>query len=145
VDRPTFVNFLNQGRTFFINSQWFFRWTDGFQQSQPTNGPWNVLFTLTAFTGFYQDRLNPSITSVYDFMSESGAVLPSINYRFNESFSVEFGMAFFYGKWQSTRMPLYPISLGDQVGSGAYREFSERGLAIVRDRDEVFLRIRKTF
>jgi len=145
VDRPTFINFLNQNRTFFINSQWFIRYTDGFTQSQPSNGPFNVLFTLTAFTGFYQDRLNPSITSVYDFMSESGAVLPSINYRFSESFSVEFGMALFYGKWQSTRMALHPVSLSDQVLSGAYREFSERGLALVRDRDEVFLRIRKTF
>ena len=59
--------------------------------------------------------------------------------------SVEFGMALFYGKWQSTRMALKPVQLGDQVGSGAYREFSERGLALVRDRDEVFVRIRKTF
>jgi len=145
VDRPTFVNFLNQGRTIFINSQWFFRFEDGFEQSHPRNGPFNVLFTLTAFTGFYQDRLNPSFTHVYDFMSESGAVLPSINYRFSESFSVEFGLAFFYGKWQSTRMPLVPVSLGNQAGSGAYRSFSERGLAVVRDRDEAFLRIRKTF
>jgi hypothetical protein len=145
VDRPTFINFLNQGRTFFINSQWFFRYEDGWEASHPRNGPWNVLFTLTAFTGFYQDRLNPSITHVYDFMSESGAVLPSISYRFSESFSAEFGMAIFYGKWQSTRMPLVPIALSDHAGSGAYRAFSERGLALVRDRDEVFLRIRKTF
>jgi hypothetical protein len=145
VDRPTFINFLNQNRTFFINSQWFFRYIDGFEQSMPSNGPFIVLFTLTAFTGFHQDRLNPSITSVYDFMSESGAVLPSINYRFSESFSVEFGMAFFYGKWQSSRSALNPVALGNQVGSGAYREFSERGLAVVRDRDEVFVRIRKTF
>jgi len=145
VDRPTFVNFLNQGRTIFINSQWFFRYEDGFEESMPRNGPFNVLFTLTAFTGFYQDRLNPSITTVYDFMSESGAVLPSISYRYSESFSVEFGMALFYGKWQSTRMPINPISLSNQAGSGAYRSFSERGLALVRDRDEVFVRIRKTF
>lgn len=145
VDRPTFVNFLNANRTVFINSQWFFQYTDGFQESMPRNGPFNVLATLTAFTGFYQDRLNPSITAIYDFMSESGGVLPSISYRFSESFSVEFGMAFFYGKWQSTRMALNPVSLGDQVGSGAYRDFSERGLALVRDRDEAYVRLRKTF
>jgi len=145
VDRPTFVNFLNQGRTIFINSQWFIRYEDGFEESMPRNGPFNVLFTITAFTGFYQDRLNPSITHVYDFMSESGAVLPSISYRFNESFSVEFGLALFYGKWQSTRLPLNPISLEDQAFSGAYRQFSERGLAVVRDRDEAFVRLRKTF
>jgi hypothetical protein len=145
VDRPTFVNFLNQGRTIFINSQWFFRYIDGFEESQPSNGPFNVLFTLTATTGFYQDRLTPTITSVYDFMSESGAVLPSIQYRFSGTFSLEFGMALFYGKWQSTRMPLHPVSSSDHAGSGAYRQFSERGLALVRDRDEAFLRIRKTF
>jgi len=145
MDRPTFINFLNQNRTFFINTQWFFRYIDGFEESMPMNGPFNVLATLTMFTGFYQDRLNPSLTLVYDFMSESGAVLPSINYRFTESFLVEFGMALFYGKWQSTRMPLNPVSLGEQVGSGAYRDFSERGLGVVRDRDEVFVRLRKTF
>jgi hypothetical protein len=145
VDRPTFINFLNESRTFFINSQWFFRYIDGFEESQPSNGPFNVLFTLTATTGFYQDRLTPTITSVYDFMSESGAVLPSIQYRFSGTFSLEFGMALFYGKWQSTRMPLHPVSSSDHAGSGAYRQFSERGLALVRDRDEAFLRIRKTF
>jgi hypothetical protein len=145
VDRPTFINFLNQGRTFFVNSQWFFQYIDGFEQSQPSNGPFNVLFTLTITTGYYQDRLTPTLTTIYDFMSESGGVLPSIEYRFNESFSVQFGMALFYGKWQSTRMPLSPVSLSDHAGSGAYRQFDERGLALVRDRDEVFLRLRKTF
>ncbi len=145
VDRPTFINFLNQNRTFFINSQWFFQYTEGFEQSMPRNGPFNVLATLTVFSGFYQDRLNPSLTVIYDFMSESGGILPSISYRFSESFSVEFGMALFYGKWQSTRMPINPISLGNNTGSGAYRDFSERGLGVVRDRDEAFVRLRKTF
>jgi hypothetical protein len=54
-------------------------------------------------------------------------------------------MALFYGKWQSTRMALNPISLDQHVGSGAYRDFAERGLALVRDRDEVYVLLRKTF
>ena len=33
VDRPTFVNFLNANRTFFINTQWFFQYTDQFKAS----------------------------------------------------------------------------------------------------------------
>ena len=30
IDRPTFINFLNANRTFFINSQWFFQYISGY-------------------------------------------------------------------------------------------------------------------
>ena len=32
-----------------------------------------------------------------------------------------------------------PPALGNRVGRGAYKDFVENGLAVVRDRDEVFL------
>ena len=46
VDRPTFVNFLNANRTFFINSQWFFQYVDGYGSAFTSNGPFNVLAVL---------------------------------------------------------------------------------------------------
>ena len=87
VDRPTFINFLNANRTFFFNSQWFFQYLTGYKSSFSTNGPFNVLFTFAMFTGYYQDRLLPTLVTVYDFNSRSGGLLPSITYRFNEAFS----------------------------------------------------------
>ena len=35
VDRPTFVNFLNANRTFFVNSQWFVQYLDGYTRGFP--------------------------------------------------------------------------------------------------------------
>jgi hypothetical protein len=35
--------------------------------------------------------------------------------------------------------------LSNRVGRHAYRDFVENGLSAVRDRDEMFLRIRYTF
>ena len=48
VDRPTFINFLNQNRTFFINSQWFFQYITDHKDGFVLNGPVNVLFTIAA-------------------------------------------------------------------------------------------------
>jgi hypothetical protein len=46
IDRPTFINFLNPNRTFFMNTQWFFQYVSGYRDSFAMNGPLNVLFTF---------------------------------------------------------------------------------------------------
>jgi hypothetical protein len=145
VDRPTFINFMNQSRTFFFNSQWFFSYVPGYHNSFTSNGPWNVFATFTAQTGYFQDRLLPGITWVYDMQSESGAALPSITYRFTESFSATFGFALFWGRYEGKDLPLNPLTPSDQAGAWAYRSWVDNGLAVVRDRDEVYMRIRYTF
>jgi hypothetical protein len=146
VDRPTFINFLNANRTFFFNSQWFFQYRRGYRSSFPGNGPWNVLATFTAMTGYFQDRLNPAFTFVHDFQSSSGAFLPSLSYRFDEKFSATIGLLMFYGRPQWVDMPLNEIGpAGNRSGSRAYYDTVENGLSLVRDRDEVFLRLRYTF
>jgi hypothetical protein len=144
-DRPTFVNFLNPNRTLFFNSQWFFQYINGYRQSYTVDGPFNVLFTFTVQTGYSQDRLLPSVTWVYDVRSVSGGILPQVSYRFTENFSATVGLNTFWGRWQERQMPIAPVSLDNRVGSGAYSSFQENGLSVVRDRDEVFLRIRYTF
>jgi hypothetical protein len=145
MDRPTFINFLNPGRTFFINSQWFFSYADGYEDSFTENGPLNVLFTLTAFTGYFQDRLQPMLTSVYDFQSVSGAVLPSISYKFSDRLFAEFGMNLFYGRFERKDGSIVPMEPSNRIGSTRNSSFQENGLSAVRDHDEIFMRFRYTF
>ena len=145
IDRPTFVNFLNANRTLIFNTQWFIRYTPQVDDEFSTNGPWNVLGTFTIITGYFQDRLFAVLTLVYDIGSTSGAGLPSLTYRFNDRFSASFGMAFFFGRQQFRDMHLMPTSLANRKGRHAYKDFVENGLAVVRQRDEFFFRLRMTF
>ncbi|MGH0036670.1 MAG: DUF1302 family protein [Myxococcota bacterium] len=146
VDRPTFINFLNANRTFFFNSQWFFQYTDGYRSSFGGNGPFNILGTFAVSTGYYQDRLLPSLVFVYDVQSVSGAALPQVTYRYNEAFSVTVGAAMFMGRTQLKDRPVNPLGgVGNLQGPNRDKVGVENGLAVVRDRDEVFVRIRYTF
>jgi hypothetical protein len=146
VDRPTFVNFLNANRTFFVNTQWFVQYLDGYTRGFTANGPWNVLATLTVTTGYFQDRLLPSLTMVYFVRNNSFAVLPQITYRFTENFQASFGVAAFAGREQERVMPINGLApVGQRFGRNAYKTFTEPGLAAVRERDEIFLRIRYSF
>ncbi len=146
MDRPTFVNFLNANRTFFINSQWFFQYRKGYTDGMPANGPWNVLATFAVFTGYFQDRLNPMLVFVYDFRSVSGGALPQVSYRFSENFQITVGASLFWGKQDLADMPVNGIApAGQRSGPNAYRDSVENGLSLVRDRDEVFMSLRYTF
>ena len=146
VDRPTFINFLNQNRTFFFNSQWFFQYITDYDKGFTSNGPYNILGTFTIQTGYFQDRLLPGVTFVYDRRSNSGAALTSVGYRFSERFSATIGMNFFWGRFQTTDMPIQNLgTVGSEVGSAAYTRGVENGLAVVRERDEFFMRLRYTF
>jgi len=145
VDRPTFVNFLNQNRTLFFNSQWFFQYVKGYERGFTSNGPFNMLATFTVTTGYFQDRLLPGFTIVYDFGSQSGAGLASVTYRFTENFSSTVGMAGFFGHYQTKTPGLWTSALGNRVGRGAYQLFVENGLSPVRERDELYLTLRYTF
>ena len=145
VDRPTFVNFLNQNRTFFINTQWFIQYVDGHKYSFPSNGPWNVLAVLAINTGYFDDRLLPSMAIVYDFGSNSGAWIPQVTYRYSSNFSATFGLAVFAGREEARPMAISPTSLSNRTGRHAFKDFAENGLSAVRDRDELFLKVRYTF
>jgi len=146
VDRPTFINFLNANRTFFFNSQWFFQYQTKHRETFSANGPWNVLFTTAIQTGYYQDRLQPELITVYDFNSRSGAILPSIGYRFTDAFSIRWGFLVFFGRTELEELPVNPISPpANRADPNAYQVPVENALSLVRDRDEVFFRLRYTF
>jgi hypothetical protein len=146
VDRPTFINFLNQNRTFFINSQWFFQYITNYQSGFTDNGPLNVLFTVAIMTGYFQDRLNPQLVTVYDFRSTSGAIFPSVQYRFTEAFSAGVGLGFFFGKTQMRDMPQRDFApAAARAGPDAYMTGVDNMLSLLRDKDEVWLKLRWTF
>jgi hypothetical protein len=104
-----------------------------------------MLATFTVSTGYFQDRLLPGFTIVYDFGSQSGAGLPNVTYRFTENFSATVGMAGFFGHYQTKKAPLYTTALGNRVGRGAYDSFVENGLSAIRERDEFYMTLRYTF
>ena len=146
VDRPTFINFLNANRTFFMNTQWFFQYLTNYEKGFTTQGPFNVLFTFAVFTGYFQDRFLPQLVTVYDFRSQSGGFLPSVSYRFTEAFSVTFGVSFFIGRKEYVEMPVRGFApAGNRAGPRAYQDGTENLLALIRKRDEAFLRVRWTF
>jgi hypothetical protein len=147
VDRPTFIRFLNKNRTFFFNAQVFLQWITGWENSYVSNGPVNALMTLSAFTGYYQDRLLPAFTVVYDWNSRSGGVLYSLSYRVSEHLLMQVGMNAFFGGFQRREASLVPFGAAGNGGGGrgAQHSWTEQGLSILRDRDELFFRIRYTF
>ena len=116
-----------------------------YSDSFSANGPWNIVGTFTALSGYFQDRLLTALTFVYDVQSNSGATLPSVTYRFSESFSAQFGLAFFWGREQPRIPYVMPQGPTNRVGQWAYSDFVDNGLSVVRDRDEMFLRMRYTF
>jgi hypothetical protein len=146
VDRPTFINFLNPNRTFFFNSQWFFQYIAGYRDGFLANGPLNVLATFTVFTGYHQDRLMIFYTTVYDFGSRSGGLLPQVIYRFNENFSASLGINAFFGQEQYKDSAVSELRAGlNRVGKHAYEDGVENGLTVLRDRDEIYMTLRYTF
>jgi hypothetical protein len=146
VDRPTFINFLNQNRTFFINSQWFFQYITDYDKGFTATGPVNVLFTIAVFTGYFQDRLNPLLVTVYDFKSRSGGILPSVTYRFTDTLSVGVGLNFFFGRRRLIDMPVREFApAGNRAGDDAYKSGVDNAISTFRDNDEIWLKLRWTF
>jgi len=144
IDRPTFIHFLNKNRTFFLNTQIFLRYIEGYDSSFDVNGPFSALGTFTVLTGYFQDRLLPAATWVHDLRSSSGALVGQLTYRFTEAFSATVGALAFYGEPDDNRLPLHPIALPDTQTEFEARTRYE-GLSAISERDELFLRLRYTF
>ena len=145
VDRPTFINFLNANRTFFINSQIFLSYLQGYNNGTTLrDGPLTALLLVNANTGYFQDRFLVSMAGVYDFTSQSAAFLPQVQYRFTENFSMTIGAAVLAGGWSRREMGINQFSaqsdtnLNDNV-------YVENGISPVRDLDNFVLRLRYTY
>jgi len=147
IDRPTFVNFLNESRTFFFNMQWFLEYLSSYQGGYPrgfeVNGPFTALGTFTIQTGYFQDRLQPSLTFVYDVATASGGIAFETSFRFTANFALTMGINGFYGQPQSWSQYLALGALGESSQRWTTEKFDR--LNAIRERDEVFARLRYTF
>jgi hypothetical protein len=144
VDRPTFINFLNANRTFFINSQIFMSYLRGYEKTMLRDGPYTALILLNANTGYFQDRFLVSSALVYDIRSNSGAFLPSVQYRFTENFSLTMGAAVLSGHWERREMGINQFSAQSDVNLND-NVYVENGISPARDLDNFFLRVRYTY
>ncbi|HTO06085.1 MAG TPA: hypothetical protein VMR86_03435 [Myxococcota bacterium] len=152
VDRPTFFNFLNPNRSFFINYQMFVRYLPNFQGGTRNNdgnygyakGPFSTQMVLTFFTGYFQDRLGPRVSMVYWPMESQYAVLTGLTYRWNDAFSTSIGYTSFFGHVGTQQGAYFPIA---QYGS--IEQYNPatlgRGVAPVINRDQAELRFRYTW
>jgi len=146
VDRPTFVNFLNSNRTFLFNSQWFIRYINDYRRGgvYAVNGPLSALGTFTIMTGYFQDRLLPSLTFVHDVRSTSGGILGQLTYRYSESFSATVGVSGFYGRPEPMQIPVNQIILNNNGGDFRARTKYD-GVSPLAQQDEIFFSLRYTF
>jgi hypothetical protein len=150
VDRPTFFNFLNPNRSFFVNFQFFINYLDDYEGGDDdrdgnyaySDGPVTGLVTLTVFTGYFQDRLNPRFTLVYHPTSGTGGVISGLNYRFTESFSTGFGFNHFMGHGPQAQGARFPIALFTHPDTTSEKV---SGLSPVRNRDEISWTVRYSF
>jgi hypothetical protein len=146
VDRPTFINFLNANRTFFINSQLFLSHVQGYNGGEMLrDGPFTALLLLNANTGYFQDRFLVGMAAVYDVTSQSMAFLPSVQYRFTENFSLTIGAAVLAGKWKGGRdmgVNQFSAQSENQLNDTIY---VENGISPARDLDNFFVRLRYTY
>ncbi len=152
VDRPTFFNFLNPNRSFFLNYQMFVSYLPNYQGGKRNKdgmygtqaGPFSTQMVLTFFTGYFQDRLAPRMSVVYWPLESQGAVLSGLSYRWNDAFSTSIGYSSFFGHVYDAQGAYFPIA---QYGSieqynGA---ILGRGAAPVLNRDQMEVRFRYTW
>jgi len=143
-DRPTFINFLNANRTFFLNTQLFTSYIGNYSKDMPRDGPWTFLVLFNINTGYFQDRFLPSAVIVFDVASQSAAFLPSVQYRLTENFSITVGASVFAGRFSSRKMGVNQLSALDEDNLND-TVYVENGISPVRDLDSFYVRIRYTF
>ena len=69
-----------------------------------------------------------------------------MTYRYTANFSITVGAAMFFGRAQAKDPPIQNIADNPiRFGRNAEDTFVENGLSVIRERDEVFLRLRYTF
>jgi hypothetical protein len=98
IDRPTFIPFLNKNRAYLLSLQVFGQHLLDHElqrvnaQGVPTISDvgmvdWknNYIATFLFQGNYLNDRLTPQILSAWDFKAGSGAIVPSIDWKINNS------------------------------------------------------------
>jgi hypothetical protein len=150
VDRPTFFNFLNPNRSFFLNFQMNIRYLDDYVGGKDdedgmfavAEGPLTGFFVFTFFTGYFQDRLLPTFNFVVDPFSSTGGILSQVAYRWTESFSTSVRLNHFFGHPTEAEGGYFPIALYNNPQTSFE---TTRGLSVVKNRDVAIFTIRYSF
>lgn len=98
IDRPTFLRFLNPNRSFLFSLQVFGQHLLDHEQIVTPTGKagmpdWenNILATLLIQTGYFSDRLTPTILMAYDTQAHAYVIGPSISWLFSDHWSAFIG------------------------------------------------------
>ena len=105
----------------------------------------NRVAVLIGTGGETRRAIEKASGAALDVNSQSGAAIPQVTYRISSAFSVNFGVAFFWGAVKYTDMPLANLTLGNRGGGRPYENGTYNGIGIVRERDEIFFSLRYTF
>lgn len=103
-DRPTFIPFLNDNRTFLLSAQLF---GQHLLDHEETNGPWgkigmpdwerNHIATLL-IKGWYQnDRVSPQVIMAHDFKAKSSVIAPSVEWLPSDNLKITVGANYKFG------------------------------------------------
>ncbi len=152
VDRPTFLNFLNPNRSFFMNLQMFVRYLPNYQGGKLHNDgnygyagnqfSGNIVYTF--FTGYFQDRLVPRVSVLYAPLESQAAIITGLSYRWSDAFITSLGYAQFFGHVYDQQGPYFPIA---QYGSTETYDGAVlgRGVAPIINHDQAEVRFRYTW
>jgi hypothetical protein len=110
IDRPTFIPFLNKNRAFLLSLQVFGQHLLDHElqnvnaQGVPTLSPvgmvdWedNYIMTFLIQGGYLSDRLTPQIITAYDFEAGSGTVAPSLDWKIDDNWQLNFAINMKFG------------------------------------------------
>ena len=103
-DRPTFIPFLNDNRTFLLSAQLFGQHLLDHEQQ---DGPWgkigmpdwehNHIMTFL-IKGWYQnDRISPQIITAHDFKAHSSVVAPAVEWLPSDKLKITIGANYKFG------------------------------------------------
>ncbi|MCZ6714079.1 MAG: hypothetical protein O7B29_09060, partial [Deltaproteobacteria bacterium] len=152
VDRPTFINYLNPNRSFFLNFQFFIRYLSDYEGGSDdkdgnygvAEGKFDTRMVFTYFTGYFQDRLQPRMSIIYDPTTSNAGVLSQLQYRWTEAFSTTIGYNTFFGRPRQVQQSYHPIALRTNTPDTT-REALTRTLAPVINEDFAFVTVRFSF
>ena len=103
-DRPTFIPFLNQGRTFLLSAQIF---GQNLLNHEERNGIWGKvgmpdwksdnIMTFLVKGWYMNDRVSPQVITAYDFRAQSGVVAPAVEWLYSDNLKFTFGANWKWG------------------------------------------------
>ena len=133
-DRPTYIRFLNQNRTFLLSAQIFGQHLLNHEYGEsPISGAhigfvdWEYNFIGTfLFQGFYMnDRLQPRLIQAYDVRAQAYVVSPGIDWLITNNWRMTFAANLKFGRGRNivddgrTSNSLPPFTCTAQNGAGA--------------------------